>query len=588
MNTNLANAPVRSYSFPEYERAIMNSSLWATAGDALGWITELSRGVEDVRRRTGSDKVTKPVKWQRFIGGKSGVMVDLPAGTYSDDTQLRLCVSRSIRGNGDFDVEAFAKVEVPSWQGYCLGAGVGSKAAAVNLSNQNVNWYSNFFDKKGKGGKKYTEAGGNGAAMRIQPHVWSANGSRDEMIARVMRDAIVTHGHPHGFCGAVFHALCIWHALAEHEVPAIEMADEFIDCIGKLPIILQDDRELADFWKQSWEIQFGNTFEEAVDAFQREALRDISLVKPAFESKGSLDYRDAVFHDILIQLKCLTDKYRGSGFKTALAALVLAKLYSARDIADALILVANELESDTDTIATMSGAILGVLAQYEPSWKIQDSGYVVSQARRMACIAKGKTADSFRYPDVSRWKPPVNQSDAVAKCEGGFVLKGIGPLEPQGQEYASRSSVWQWYKLPFGQSVLGKRRLGVRSFARKSEVAPESLLLDSKRMEMRDEAKIDPVDIRNKRDDDMRRSTNVHKRAPERDRFFGVDKASDDVIASGFDDATIGRAINQCIESTGSIETVTALSAIIAKARLARIRGKARTAQNFGRAHSGE
>lgn len=577
-----------SYSFPEYERVIVNSSLWATAGDALGWITELSRGVEEVRRRTGSGKVTKPVKWQRFIGGNSGVMVDLPAGTYSDDTQLRLCVSRSIRGNGDFDVEAFAKVEVPSWQGYCLGAGVGSKAAAVNLSNQNVNWYSNFFDKKGKGGKKYTEAGGNGAAMRIQPHVWSANGSRDEMIVRVMRDAIVTHGHPHGFCGAVFHALCIWHALSEREMPSIEIADEFIECIGRLPSILKHDRELTDFWKQSWEIQFGSSLEDAVDAFKREALNDISLVRPAFESKGFLDYRDADFHDILTRLKCLTGKYRGSGFKTALAALLLAMLYSADDIADALILVANELECDTDTIATMSGAILGILARGKPEWKIQDSEYVASQARRMACIASGENADSFRYPDLSRWKPPINQSDAVVMSEGSFVLRGIGKLEPQSREYVSRSSVWQWFRLPFGQSVLGKRRSGVRSFARKSKIVPESLSRKSKRMEMKDPAKMDPVDGEDNREDDKRRNLNMHVRARTHDEFFGVDKATDDIIASNFDDATIGRAINQCIDATGSIETVAALSAIIAKARLVRIKVKARRAQDVERAHLSE
>ncbi|WP_093177118.1 ADP-ribosylglycohydrolase family protein [Pseudovibrio sp. Tun.PSC04-5.I4] len=131
MRDHIENAPVTLHSQPDYERAVTNSALWAAAGDAIGWMTELSRGPGGVKHRTGQATVSEPIAWLRLIGGRNGVKVDLPAGTYSDDTQLRLCVSRAIRGNGVFDVEAFAKIEMTAWQGYCLGAGVGSKAAAA-------------------------------------------------------------------------------------------------------------------------------------------------------------------------------------------------------------------------------------------------------------------------------------------------------------------------------------------------------------------------------------------------------------------------------------------------------------------------
>src|ERR1044071_4951659 len=85
-----------------HRRKVLNSALWAAAGDALGWITELSRGEGGVQHRPGLNSVTRPVPWVRTIGGRHGPRVDLPAGTYSDDTQLRLAVSRSIRGNGSF------------------------------------------------------------------------------------------------------------------------------------------------------------------------------------------------------------------------------------------------------------------------------------------------------------------------------------------------------------------------------------------------------------------------------------------------------------------------------------------------------
>jgi ADP-ribosylglycohydrolase len=167
---------------------VLRSALWAAAGDALGWITELSRGESGVRYRTGNASVSRPVAWTRTIGGRLGPRVDLPAGTYSDDTQLRLAVGRSIRGNGSFDVEAFAKIELTVWPTYALGGGLGTKAAASNLSRRGVNWFSNFF---GVNGQAYTSSGGNGAAMRIQPHVWSLPPGSKDLLPNVLRNALV-------------------------------------------------------------------------------------------------------------------------------------------------------------------------------------------------------------------------------------------------------------------------------------------------------------------------------------------------------------------------------------------------------------
>src|SRR5205085_11023144 len=102
--------------------AVVRSALWAAAGDAIGWITELSRGEAGVERRSGVSFVSEPVAWQRRIGGRNGVVVPLPAGIYSDDSQLRLSVCRATRGDGVFDVEPFAKIELPVWTSYALGA----------------------------------------------------------------------------------------------------------------------------------------------------------------------------------------------------------------------------------------------------------------------------------------------------------------------------------------------------------------------------------------------------------------------------------------------------------------------------------
>ena len=154
-------------SSPTAER-VVGSSVWAAYGDALGFISELTDEAGLLRRTQGVPLV-EPVSWQRRIGGRQGVNVVLPAGCYSDDTQLRLSTARAIGPNG-FDVEAFAKVELTVWPSYALGGGRGTKAAATSLAKDQIAWYANTF-------KGWTDCGGNGAAMRIQPHVWSSRGS---------------------------------------------------------------------------------------------------------------------------------------------------------------------------------------------------------------------------------------------------------------------------------------------------------------------------------------------------------------------------------------------------------------------------
>lgn len=564
MSIHTSQAPVRSYNGYDYERAVVNSALWAAAGDALGWITELSHGANGVLHRTGSRIVNEPVAWKRLIGGRSGVKVDLPAGTYSDDTQLRLCVSRCIRANGAFDVEAFAKVEVTTWQGYCLGAGVGSKAAAANLAKRGVNWFSNFYatDKQ-----KYVSSGGNGAAMRIQPHVWSSRGTVDELTMRVMRDSVVTHGHPHGFCGAIFHALCIWDTLQNRRVPSIEMAKQYVSYIKSLPALLENDSELSSFWLPNWERETGKSFTDAIHQFHDEAQVDICMVDDLFKKSSQPDY-----HEILSELGCLTNKYRGSGFKTALAALMLSLIYSSHSVEEALIRSANELESDTDTIATMSGAIIGAIADQAPVWAIQDLDYLRVEAKRMASIARKEHVQSFPYPDLSNWEPPTNQSDAVILQNNALTLSGIGKLKPKGQAYKSGTSIWQWCELPFGQSILAKRRASIMSLVKETHIHTESPDVSQAPEERQQQASFEL-----KQNDLLKKNPPRSESASSTimpEHFPGLDKATDIIISSGFDSTIIGHMINLAIEDTGSIEAAVGLSAIIAKAKIARMRRK--------------
>lgn len=571
MNIEQSTDKPRVPSAERREQAVVNSALWAAAGDALGWITELARGEAGVRHRAGVTKVTEPVSWQRMIGGRNGPKVNLPAGTYSDDTQLRLAVSRSIRGNGSFDVETFAKIEVTVWPTYALGGGLGTKAAAINLSLRGVNWFSNFYDR---GAQKYVKGGGNGAAMRIQPHVWASKGNEDEMLLNVLRDSLVTHGHPHGFCGAVFHALTLNDVIKYGIIPTPDMWQGYVKRFADLPALLSRDSQLAVFWRSAWESSTYSTLELALSNTQKEAIHDIEIV-----SKIISDNSLSSYHELLEKLGCLTAKFRGSGFKTALAAAALAFIYQKYPVEDALVCSANELESDTDTIATMAGALLGAIAAEPPKWLIQDSQYIIQDAKRLASIAQGKPQSSFSYPDLGRWNPPRSQVDSIGINEGELAIAGLGCLVAKGVEYQVGNAIWQWFTLPFGQTILAKRKADLQSEIMKEQLpeAPQAARVNENKQSRpidspsASQSEITFQESKSFASSQRRRSMSLSQEPREalRDK---IDFLTDQVISSSFDDQTLGRLLNEYIDSSQSVEAAVAFIAIVAKAKLVRQR----------------
>ncbi|MBS3997780.1 MAG: ADP-ribosylglycohydrolase family protein [Hydrogenophaga sp.] len=550
------------------ERMVINSALWAAAGDALGWITELSHGAANVMRRSGVATVEQPVAWDRVIGGRTGPKVALPAGTYSDDTQLRLAVSRCIRNGGGFDAEAFAKVELTVWPSYALGAGLGTKAAAANLARRNTNWYSNFFES---GSQRYVSGGGNGAAMRVQPHVWARKSSGAELVLAVLQDALITHGHPQGFCGAVFHALELQATISAGMVAAPEVWPDLVETFLDIPAILDSDPQLAAFWRAAWESKTGTSLPDALKTMRDSALRDIDAVHACATSMAPQEYPR-----VLDALGCTSKEFLGAGFKTALAASVLAHMHRDGSPAKALAQAANELESDTDTIATMAGAILGACAETAPNWPIQDRDYIVREATRLAHIAAGQSCESFVYPDLARWSPPANQLAAVGTVGENVGLVGLGLIKAEGDEYRSGDSIWQWYRLPFGQTVLAKRKAvlpkisedqmpelatrqkrGNGTKARDLQAGQGALLFEESCIKMAEAPKQDTRQVEGE--------------------SWSLDRATDEAIRSNFDPVVVGTLLNRCLDETESIEQVVAFAAILGKARLARRRRRERS-----------
>lgn len=539
----------------------VNSALWAAYGDAVGFMTELA-DLSLVKRRTGvSGLIRKTLAWQRQIGGRFGAMVELPAGTYSDDTQLRLATSRCIRRDGYFDVESFAKVELPVWLAYSLGSGVGSKAAATSLCGSTTAWYSNFFKTERS---TYVEGGGNGAAMRVQPHVWSAANFEDfrTYIPDVLRNAISTHGHVRGVAGALLHAEALAFVFRESRLPDPHEWSDFGWVIRQIPLLVDQDGDLRTFWLPKWEAESNTSITQAA---QLVAAEWMSLCEEA--TRHSVEKSNG-YANVVERLGGLQPSQRGSGLKSALFSLcaVWGMRYDAPE--DVIAAVANLLSSDTDTIATMAGALLGALPnQLEPSNDIQDRDLIISDAVRLYEVSQGSAVEEFSYPDLLYWQPPKSTLDVLAVRDGVFVIQGLGIVEPIGNILPTKQgdTCYQWFCLKSGQTLLCKRRREPRSsLSKKDEIAregastkPASIVHKSVRAE-RDLFEDSAVEASS---NDMRKGD-----------ILSLDEAADEAIRSGFEAAVVGRNLLRFAEFEGGLELAIAYAAIVVKARAARIK----------------
>jgi ADP-ribosylglycohydrolase len=555
-----------------HEKSVISSALWAAYGDALGFITELA-DTAGVKRRAQSATVAHTIPWRRLVGGKFGANVQLPAGCYSDDTQLRLAGGRAIRSDGYFDVEAFAKIELPIWLSYALGGGLSTKAAANELISPNVAWFTNFFESRSL---NYFNGGGNGAAMRIQPHVWAsvAEPFSAKTIQSVVRNAVCTHGHVRGIGGAVLHAEALHYCFERKEVPGPQTWRQFVKHLKEISQVVREDRELSAFWLPVWESRSGLPFDRALGEMMDECFIDLDSIENVLDRSPAGAYESAVD-----RIGARTQQLRGTGTKTAMIAMLLAWLFKEQPPESALITAANFLGSDTDTIGTMAGAMLGAVAHTEPQFEIQDRSYITAEASRLFRIATKQLSSSFEYPEVMNWRAPRVSADVVVKHRDKVVLSGLGRVEATSEIWQARKhdgTGWQWLKLHFGQTVLAKRRSDLP--AEEDPSHQDSKVVTSKPLGAQNASQHGLFSQRDNRRDDSNQSSIRGERPL--NKLRSLDELTADVIRSRFNEELIGRHIMELAERERGIELAVAYVSIVAKAKIARAQVSAKRVES--------
>ena len=438
--------------------SIKRSSLWSAYGDALGFITEMCDEHLVTKRTKGQSRVTKLIPWTRRIGGQFGINIELPQGCYSDDTQLRLATSRSIRGDGIFDVETFSKIELPIWLSYALGAGIGTKSAAMSLGKRQIQWNTNLFKLRYS---QYIGGGGNGACMRIQPHIWCAPKSRtnSEILRVITRNTITTHGHCRALIGSAFHAMILRKTILDHSIPSPVHWHSVLSNIEVIPKIIRSDEQLRMYWVENWERESQQSLEEGVNQSIAELRHDINLIEDYISVSNTDLLSEHSYRQIAYKLGCLDKNTRGSGTKTALLASYVSYIFRDNTY-DSLVTIVNSLGTDTDTIATMAGAIMGVIARKDPPEEVMDQTYLNEEAERLYNISQGEKVSSYAYPDLLYWQAPSSLIKALGRVGNKWTIQGLGEIVPIGSEYLKKDRnpvIWQWFKLHFGQTVLLKR-----------------------------------------------------------------------------------------------------------------------------------
>lgn len=291
--------------------------------------------------------------------------------------------------------------------------------------------------------------------MRIQPHVWAASNPADlaTFLPDVVRNAICTHSNPTGLLGAVLHALTLAHTMANGLPPSSDDLLKLVDQAADLMDIVSDAIEVSQYWRAAFE-QDSGPFDQAWQRAIAECRYAIELVAATSNEAGADRY-----NTMLDCLKLRDEEHRGNGTLTAIAAVALT--WCEQYAEPALIMAANALGSDTDTIGSMAGAILGATAEHDPPVEVLDADLFRSHAERLSEIASGEKPPAHPYPDLLHWTAPKGRADALGRSTSGdFYVLGLGQAYIQGDPIQAQDPafMWQWVRLETGQTLLVKRR----------------------------------------------------------------------------------------------------------------------------------
>jgi len=467
--------------------------LAAAIGDALGWPQEDRSNRVD--KPTGSVRglpLTDFQRWKRRSGGRFYPHEELIlAGEYSDDTQLLLCTARSLL-HGTQWWHHLTRRELPSWSLYERGGGRATMHAAGMWLAGREPWSST--EKADR--KHYFEAGGNGVAMRIMPHCLFGVAEKDfsAVATNILANGVCTHGHPRALIGALAYGFAVWMAFRETETLQYGAIIEKVLAAMEFWSALPDLGGICPTWRPSTQEEHAGQYEKCWQETAAEMMRLLERCREAMK-QGAL----SIDQEVLKQLGCFDRGINGSGTVAAAASIFLASRYAA-DPFHGLIEAAFSYGADTDTIASMTGGLLGAVLGGEwlenRSEQVQDASYLKVIAERLA--KKTDVPLDTSLPIYSVTKADINSFFAkleAAKPNDAVLFpdrREVVASAPQPHKMRSKTALAVSWKLisDDGQSLY------VKKISRgKAEIDPKVKERLETLSDARSAAQLQPVEI---------------------------------------------------------------------------------------------
>lgn len=392
-------------------------AMLATAiGDALGWPNE-----PHSKNRVKKPKVMDNfVGWVRSSNNPRWHDEKILPGEYSDDTQLTLAVARSIIA-GDWEI-FFAEKELPFWLNYERGGGGALLKAAKSCKKGILLWQSQYT-------RDYYNAGGNGAVMRILPHVIASAKmpNTGKLMVDVVKDTLITHGHPRAFLGATCYAYALEYLLKKENIleygELVAAVIEGQNVWGAIP-----DSDIFKEWfniaRQNLEYDFLIEWKNV----RAHMIKQLKFIETSLKKGLILDDTK-----VLTELGCF-DKSNGAGDVAILAAIYLASRY-ANNPSLGIKIPAFSFGADTDTIASITGGLLGMLSGMDwipIEWRaVQDYNCLVQMTELLMADDKKEAtkkevaaakAQNNQWNDTPIGKIRFIESSNVLNGKNGIVI----------------------------------------------------------------------------------------------------------------------------------------------------------------------
>lgn len=326
----------------------LGALLGASIGDALGWPNE--QNSNNVKKNTVINE--QFIDWKRKTGGRYWPCEEtIYAGEYSDDTQLLIATLRSLLKGNQWS-RYFRQAELPAWLVYERGGGGATKRSANSWLKEHSPW--DFKNNSEKNIFDYFMAGGNGVVMRIMPHVFCNEYNSDIIMKQVLLNGMYTHGHPRALVGALLYASALQFLFTLDITLEYGRLIQFLldnkDIWGKLPEVNH-----IDDWLECASSHAKINYVELWDSVVEETIEYLTIAKKGLEL-GILD----VGNDTLEKLGCFDKKKNGAGNVTTVISIYLFSKYASNPMS-ALLETVNLKNSDTDTLASLTGGLIGAI-----------------------------------------------------------------------------------------------------------------------------------------------------------------------------------------------------------------------------------